>query len=766
MSVREIFSPGIQINEQNAINPGTALGGTTILVQGYFDKGTELTPFQVTSTDDLDTSFGPPQNAAEQYSYYSCLEILNQGGNLIVGKLPYNNLISDYYKGIGIKISTDKTVWNSPSLTGYSELASLSSFGQVSGGILQISVFPNSTSGTLITGPSGSYIADTGLKNDLLIHRDQYDVIQAGGDFTTADSLKNISGSPVEAYDFIIVNENKSRLGGANRDEGIFVVLVDPIDALRVQRMITANDNDAFSLMNGINYPSGILYEAGTGSASGSIISSFASPLTGTFIGSSFSEDLARQFPGISWTQAGTQLDPYYFHQLGVIVCSTTEDANNDGKIMTSIVESFVGSVHTGMKNPSNGQSIYLGDLINNTSNYIKWYSDYVTNNTTIAWSMDILKNDVNSILFMPDDKYPIMAFTDAECVKWIRGDTMVEDMKVIMQKLSNIDMIDIDVVLDAGLSTIAQYTKDNPSYGQLFDPINNAQEFGAISSPTQIEYWRNVCMELINFCSLTRKDCMCILDVPRSLVLDRNSKWVRKTAPRNSFSNTIGASLRYVTGLNNSYAALYSDWTKMIDDYSGQPFWAPPSLKAAGVYIYNDRNGTIADAPAGLNRGVINGIVDIAFNPNQKEADQVYLKSINYAKQYPLDGFTLEGQKTTLTKSSAFDRVNVRRLFLRLERLTYKQARYVIYEKNTPYARRSFVDTIDPIFQRYLASMDITKYEIVADERNNENATIDNNEFHCAILITPVRTMEFIMLEFIATRTGGSFSEIISTLG
>ena len=718
-------------------------------MMGYFDKGEELTPFEVPSIDDLDTSFGKPTNAAEQYSYYAAQEILNQGGNLILGKLPYNNLISTYYKGVGINISSDKTTYDSTTLSGYSELASLSTFSQLSGGVLAVSMYP---SGDTVT-------------NDLLLHRDQYDVVKAGGDFSDADALKGASGNAVEPYDYIIVNENKARIGGANIDEGIFVTLVDPVDALRVQRMISTYDTDEFSLMQGINYPSGILYEAGTGSASGTTVSDFITPLTGTYVGSSFSEELARQYPAIDWTQAGTQLDPYYFHQLGVMVCSTVEDPQNEGKLMTSILEAFVGSVHPGKKNPVDGQSIYLGDLINNTSSYIRWYADFIKANTTITYPLDTLKDDVTSVLFMPDAEYPLIGFTVNECVKYIEGDTMVTDMKTIMQKVSNIDEEEIDLVLDAGLSSISEYTNGNVGTGELYDPLTDSDDYGAIESPTRVEYWRNVCTELINFCALTRKDCMAVLDVPRFLVLDRNEKWIRKTAPTNSFSNAIGSKLRYITGLNSSYAALYSDWTKMIDNYIGTPFWAPPSVKAAGIYIYNDRIGNIWDAPAGLNRGVINGIVDLAYNPNQKEADQVYKKAINYARRYPLDGFILEGQKTTQVKPSAFDRVNVRRLFLRLERLTYKTARYFVYEPNNAYTRRSFIDVISPTFKNYQTAGGIYRFQIVCDETNNTDDVIDNNEMKCAVLIAPVKTAEFILVDFVATRTGGNFTEIIQTL-
>lgn len=743
-----IQSPGIQVTEYDRAAYNAGIQGSYIFVMGYADKGIPLTPYEITSFDDFKTNYGAPTNEAERYFFYAGQEVINQGGSLIAASLPYNNVISNAYRCMGINAESTPAAYNSVSLSAYTELAALSSFSQLSGGVIKL---------------TPSTVATTGLT----IHRDVYDIIKAGGDFTTADAASVLYDN-IASYEYLIVNENKAQFTGANAHEGIFTVLVDPIDAMRVQRLITNSDSDVFSIMKGINYPSGINYQLGTGSASGIMISDFDVNLTGTYIGSSFSEDLARQFPGINWTEGGTKFDPYYFHQLGVIVCQTVEDTNNDGRLSLNIIEAFVGSVHPGKRDPATGQSIYLGDLINNTSNYIRWYADPDFVNTSVQYPLSAYENDENSVLFVPDMEYDMLNFSALESKKWIAGGTsLVNDMKTVMQKVSNIDAVQIDVVLDAGLSTISEYTNDNGSTGEIYDPITDSDDYGACNSPTRVEQWRNVCSELIAFCSQTRKDCMCVLDIPRFIVLDKNSKWVRETAPTNSFSNTIGNKLRYVTGLNSNYAALYADWMKIIDNYSGVAFWAPPSVKVGGIYVYNDRVGNIWDAPAGLNRGIINGIVDLAFNPNTKEADQLYIKSINYARRYPLDGFILEGQKTTQTKPSAFDRVNVRRLFLRLERLAYQVARYYVYEPNTSYTRRSLVDTLTPTFRTIQAAGGIYSYSIISDNSNNTSDVIDRNELKVAILIAPTKTAEFILLDFVAVRTGTTnFQEIVQTLG
>ena len=126
---------------------------------------------------------------------------------------------------------------------------------------------------------------------------------------------------------------------------------------------------------------------------------------------------------------------------------------------------------------------------------------------------------------------------------------------------------------------------------------------------------------------------------------------------------------------------------------------WLPPSIKAAGLYIYTDIYYNKWDAPAGMARGRVSNVVDCAFSPSQKEAEKLYMQCWNYAVSYPLDGIIMEGQRTFQLKKTAFDRVNIRRLFLYLEKEVSRIAKYFVYEGNTAFLRGRFVDTIRPIF-------------------------------------------------------------------
>ena len=211
--------------------------------------------------------------------------------------------------------------------------------------------------------------------------------------------------------------------------------------------------------------------------------------------------------------------------------------------------------------------------------------------------------------------------------------------------------------------------------------------------------------------------------------------------------------------GLNTSYGAGYLDWFQIADEFSGDLFWCPPSIKAMGSYIYTDLNFNYWDAPAGLTRGIV-AAVDVAFSPTPKQAGAIYEKNWNYAINYPTDGIVLEGQKTFQVRPSAFDRVNVRRLFLRLERAAYRVARYFVYEGNTAYTRQRLVDALDPYFKAAKVGGGLYDYRIRCDETINTPTVIDNNEMRVQIGIKPVKTAEFILIDFIALTTGGSFEE------
>lgn len=187
-----------------------------------------------------------------------------------------------------------------------------------------------------------------------------------------------------------------------------------------------------------------------------------------------------------------------------------------------------------------------------------------------------------------------------------------------------------------------------------------------------------------------------------------------------------------------------------------------PSSGYVAAIYSRTDDVAQPWIAPAGLNRGAINSIVDLGFNPNQKQRDFLYTISINPIVSFARDGFVVFGQKTLQNKPSAFDRVNVRRLFLTLERATQKSLKYFVFESNTEFTRTRLKNTITPVFELAKNTEGLYDYLIICDERNNTPDVIDRNELAVDVYIKPVKAAEFILVNFIATRTGQNFQELI----
>jgi phage tail sheath protein FI len=282
----------------------------------------------------------------------------------------------------------------------------------------------------------------------------------------------------------------------------------------------------------------------------------------------------------------------------------------------------------------------------------------------------------------------------------------------------------------------------------------------GTATDRAKTEIWRTVIGKYITLCSTTRKDCIAVVDGLRTICLAGSQKIVRQ-GNNATVDIHILANLKNITGINSNYATMNINWIKYIDTFTGVGFWVPPSILSDGIIIYTDRTANYWDAPAGLNRGILYNAVDIAFNPTGKQQDFIYSKSFNYALNYPYDGIILEGQKTLQVKPSAFDRINVRRLFLKLERFTYKTARYYVNEPNNIFTRTRLVDQLTPIFEDVKTRGGIYDYRIICDLSNNTPTSIDNNELRLAVLIKPTKTAEFIICDFYNLATGTSFSEV-----
>lgn len=212
---------------------------------------------------------------------------------------------------------------------------------------------------------------------------------------------------------------------------------------------------------------------------------------------------------------------------------------------------------------------------------------------------------------------------------------------------------------------------------------------------------------------------------------------------------------------VNSSYGVLDSGWKYQYDRYRDVYVWVPLNGDVAGLCARTDYTNDAWWSPGGLNRGQIKNVVKLSFSPNKTERDELYKIGINPVVSFPGQGTVLFGDKTLLTKPSAFDRINVRRLFIVLEKAIATAAKYQLFEFNDSFTRAQFRSMVEPFLRDVQGRRGVTDFRVVCDERNNTGEVIDRNEFVADIYIKPARSINFITLNFIAARTGISFDEI-----
>jgi phage tail sheath protein FI len=218
-----------------------------------------------------------------------------------------------------------------------------------------------------------------------------------------------------------------------------------------------------------------------------------------------------------------------------------------------------------------------------------------------------------------------------------------------------------------------------------------------------------------------------------------------------------------FKTTLNrfSSYAVADSGWKRQYDRYNDVYVNVPLNADIAGLCARTDDTNDPWFSPAGLNRGQIKNVVKLLWTPNQAERDELYKNGINPVANLPGNGVVLYGDKTLLAKPSAFDRINVRRLFIVLEKAVSTAAKFQLFEFNDVFTRAQFKSIVEPFLRNVRGRRGIFDFRVVCDETNNTGEVIDRNEFVADIFIKPARSINFIQLNFIATRTSITFEEI-----
>jgi phage tail sheath protein FI len=246
------------------------------------------------------------------------------------------------------------------------------------------------------------------------------------------------------------------------------------------------------------------------------------------------------------------------------------------------------------------------------------------------------------------------------------------------------------------------------------------------------------------------RKDCVAFISPDITNVVDNAGSEVSDITQKIDLYNS------------SSYGVFDGNWKKQFDKYNNTYRWVPLNADIAGLCARTDFDRDPWFSPAGFNRGQIKNVVKLAWSPTKAQRDDLYKANINPVVTFKGEGTVLYGDKTMQRKPSAFDRINVRRLFIVLEKTITKAAKYSLFEFNDEFTRSQFVALVEPFLRDVKGRRGIYDFKVVCDTTNNTPEVIDRNEFRGDIYIKPARSINFIHLNFVAVRTGVAFSEIV----
>jgi hypothetical protein len=310
-----------------------------------------------------------------------------------------------------------------------------------------------------------------------------------------------------------------------------------------------------------------------------------------------------------------------------------------------------------------------------------------------------------------------------------------------------------ISVSLSKGVTDDANITAGNVISG--FDLFSNDELYDISLVP--LGPWSNVASVVSSVLSIAedRKDCVVFLSPSLESVVNISpALQATNVVTYRNASTTNG-------GVNSSYAVMDSGWKYQYDRYNDLYRWVPLNGDIAGICARTDDAADPWFSPGGFARGQVKNVVKLAFNPNKTDRDNLYKAGVNPVVAFPGQGTVLFGDKTMLAKPSAFDRINVRRLFIVLEKAIATAAKFQLFEFNDPFTRAQFKNLVEPFLRDVQGRRGISDFKVICDETNNTGEVIDRNEFRADIFIKPARSINFISLTFIAARSGISFEEI-----
>ena len=260
---------------------------------------------------------------------------------------------------------------------------------------------------------------------------------------------------------------------------------------------------------------------------------------------------------------------------------------------------------------------------------------------------------------------------------------------------------------------------------------------------------------------AVQRKDCIALVSLPVGDPFSATADALinKATIPEVTYEK-LRTYRNSTLQRDSSYAAMDGNWKYMSDSYNGVSRWMPLNADIAGLLARTETDFGAWFSPAGQSRGNISNVIKLAFNPTKSMRDGLYSIGINNVFSFPGSGTVLWGDKTLQTKPSAFDRIQVRRLFNILEKSFATSANFVLFEQNDAFTRQNFISQIEPVLRDVQNRRGLENYRVVCDESNNSSASINRGEFIADIYLQPTRSVQFVKLNFVANNSGSFFTE------
>jgi hypothetical protein len=783
--MKTIESPGVQINEIDLSLRATTPVGTNVLVTGFAQKGPSDEIIQVTTLSEFQQIYGIPQTPAERYFYHTAAPLFNTAGKIFTYRLPYgassgNGFGAAYgalvYPASAVSIRDDN--FNTP----------LSTYSQQQSGVLYV----------------------IGRPTHFELSRDQYNDILQQKTFSWKDNFTTTFASSADLGKAAIIILNKSQTTIDNLYQGYYVGVIDNsnlspatnfdgiLDVRSVSQSASKTTDYTVIPNSRLGFALSAISDANTitfGQNNDSISEVMENLSKFDVSTSDYDDTLSlgvfklRQsvFAPDTITLDYVLSEQYvasldYYREInsqngGAPLSFFLETSEDQSPNITVLVNPNLshknGSTWLGLDGLPTNKVRMTSTKFANSSYFTMLSSRFGCTSASQVSAMSATMVAYSSVLGNADSLFAVGSFLNSN-PKTAELGTIPSKLDRLLDVASNVELFNFDLVVDGGISTInavSEYLQTSTSTKYFDDNVNVAAISGLyVSDPTKVtgdgitfrDNWKTIFDRFANFAQFARQDCFFVADAPRHIFVQGANFKVLEDSNANFSQNMYNPLRNIVSVCNTSYATVYANWVKVYDTALDDQVWVPFSGTAASNMVNTDTNFQPWFAPAGFTRGLVTGVNDIAIYPTQKQRDQLYRVSINPVAFFPNDGFVIYGQKTLQKKPSAFDRINVRRLFLNLEKSVRDTVKYFVFEPNTLLTRTRVINTLTPIFENAKNTEGVYDYLLVCDERNNTPTVIDNNELVVDIYLKPVRAAEFILVNFYATRTDTNFQELV----